>query len=292
MFSAQPSIAALAIASHLCGGAPGPVDPQPTLHRGSAPTALLATATAPSQPTLKELVEQEGASFREFGPSAARITIIHVRNFHLTGTQSPLAPSAEKFWGVQQEALELIGKSLVRYQIAGAYPEGVTDRSYELYRERFAEVVQKARGNEEQPLKQLLADAGDALQAHGAIAGAIVRWNLPVKCGESFELHQRASEALRIGAAKADEIVLTAREDELIRRIASDFPRGSATVLTNFGAEHRLEDNVARWNTAHAESQVRVIELTPAAVLRIRGESHCIDPSAKSPSSIEPSCAK
>lgn len=272
MFATQSQVTAFALASFLFG--PGLQEAVPSDVDGAQPQNEVAKAKRPAPSlTLEQRIEQSGATWHPIGPLDAQITLIHFRNFHLTGAQSPLGPSAERYWAVQRDIFELISRCAEKYQFAGAYADGITDRGFDINLERLADVKKGLGDNREKPLKQMLAEAGGNLQASGALVGAVIRWNIPLKCAESFELHRQAAEAQRIGAAHADDIVLTARENELLRRIAVDFPSGSVTVFSDFGADHRFEDNITVWNAAHPERKFRAIEITPKTVLEIRGES-------------------
>jgi len=205
--------------------------------------------------------------------------LIHFRNFHLKLGESTNSLSAKVFWEVQEDASKPLEICLTKLRIDGMYAEGVTDKFHAAYLQQVKEwKLRYARADQRNaPVRDLLATTGEAIKAQGAFAAAVLRHDIPLKCGESYDLLKRATEAKRINAADADDLVITQRENYLLAKLAQDFPitgttNKGVTVASNLGAEHRLADNVLAWNAAHPKFKISLIEITPKKVLEIRGE--------------------
>jgi hypothetical protein len=213
-----------------------------------------------------ERIEKQGALWRSWKVPGSTVTLIHMRNHHLAGFTSPDAPEARPYWEVQSQMFALMQECSSRYSIAALYGDGATDKYIDLYNRDLA--LQRSHFGAKKPtdLKALLDGASESLQAQGALAGYALVHNLTLTAGENFELHKRAREARRTKAPDADDLVLRQREDFLISKIFADFPHGNVTVMTTFGADHFLWDNIQRWNAAHPGYKLSLIEVSAAKV--------------------------
>ncbi|NDC38283.1 MAG: hypothetical protein EBZ48_09560 [Proteobacteria bacterium] len=225
-----------------------------------------STARAPAYPTDKhdrpERIEKQGSLWRSWIVPDSTVTLIHMRNHHLAGFTSPDAPEAATYWEAQRQMFALMDECTSRYTISALYGDGATDKYIELYNREIALQRSHLGGNKPTDLPTLLRGASESLKAQGALAGYALLHDMQLNAGESFELHQRARAARMAKSPGADDLVLRQREDFLLSRIFADFPKGNVTVMTTFGADHLLWDNVRRWNEENPKYKISLIEVS------------------------------
>lgn len=230
----------------------------------SDPPVPVRAPTARAQQPLRH--EERGALWRSWLVSDATVTVIHVRNHHLAGFDSPDAPEAAPFWQAQEQMFQVMEECSTRFSISALYGDGPTDKFIQSYNRQLA--AQSAHFGQRKPsdLKALLDGASESLKAQGALAGFAIRHDMPFHFGENFELAERARQARRTKAPDADDLVLRQRENFLLSRVFADFPHGQVTIMTNFGADHYLWDNIQRWNQEHPQYKLQLIEVSALKV--------------------------
>ena len=234
-----------------CSVAPSPT-PDPSAHSWIWPRGS-------HQPIRRE---ENGCLWRTWQVQDSAVTIIHVRNHHLAGYDSPDAPAAAPFWEAQSQMLQLMEECSTQHPIAALYGDGPTDRFIQSYNQKLAAQSATLGVTKPNDLKALLNGTSESIKAQGALAGFAIRHNMTFHYGENFELAERARAARLAKAPDADDLVLRQREDFLLSRILADFPQGNVTVITSFGADHYLWDNIARWNEAHPGYKFSLIEVS------------------------------
>jgi hypothetical protein len=244
----------------------------PVAQDSTQPSNDIAAKNAQSDKPIEPVSREEnGVKWRELIVPDAKITIVHVRNIHLRKDISPNDSRAKTFWEVQTEMFELMKKCDQRFSFSGLYPDGVTDKYLAEYNHRLKQRSQSP-GASFEDLNALLIGTSEPIQASGALAAYAISRKMEFNAGESYELHQRAQKALQDKASDADDLSLRQREDRLLEQIRVDFPQGGINVLTNLGAEHRLFDNVKKWNATHPDFQFSLIEVSPRKVREILDE--------------------
>ena len=216
--------------------------------------------------------EKDGHLWKEFTVSDPKVTLVVVRNHHLSSSQSPDDASAVTFWSVQDQVLALSEEAAAKYTFSAVYPEAVTDKFVHEYNlqlsERQANFVKDKPGD----CKSLLTGSTEPLKACGAMTAFALRHQMKFSNGASHELNRKASEARRSGSAEADDLTLRQREDYLLSHIHDEFPQGTPYVLTNFGADHNFVDNINEWNRTHPDFRIALIEISPKLVRELRDE--------------------
>lgn len=210
--------------------------------------------------------EENGCVWRIWQVQDSTATIIHVRNHHLAGYASPDAPAAAPFWEAQSQMFQLMEECATQHPIAALYGDGPTDRYIQSYNQKIAARSAELGASKPNNLKALLNGTSESIKAQGALAGFAIRHAMLLHYGENFELAERARSARLTNSPNADDLVLRQREDFLLSRIRADFPQGNVTVMTTFGADHFLWDNIRRWNEAHPEYKLSLIEVSAPKV--------------------------